>query len=191
LSNQNNNVYLQANFKAMITDLLKRVTNSLEIKDIPYMLSGSLALNAYTVPRMSLDIDIVIELHEEHLLDFFEIFKDDYYINENTVKEEIKRRGMFNVIDHKTGFKVDFIIKKETEYRKHEFSRRIRESISDFDVWIVSPEDLVISKIDWIQQYQSDKQINDIQNLLSISTIDLNYIKLWCNKLNLYTFELL
>ncbi len=175
----------------MITDLLKRVTNSLEIKDIPYMLSGSLALNAYTVPRMSLDIDIVIELHEEHLLDFFEIFKDDYYINENTVKEEIKRRGMFNVIDHKTGFKVDFIIKKETEYRKHEFSRRIRESISDFDVWIVSPEDLVISKIDWIQQYQSDKQINDIQNLLSISTIDLNYIKLWCNKLNLYTFELL
>jgi phosphoribosylpyrophosphate synthetase len=140
---------------------------------------------------MSLDIDIVIELHEEHLLDFFEIFKDDYYINENTVKEEIKRRGMFNVIDHKTGFKVDFIIKKETEYRKHEFSRRIRESISDFDVWIVSPEDLVISKIDWIQQYQSDKQINDIQNLLSISTIDLNYIKLWCNKLNLYTFELL
>lgn len=175
----------------MITDLLKRVTNSLEIKDISYMLSGSLALNAYTVPRMSLDIDIVIELHEEHLLDFFEIFKDDYYINENTVKEEIKRRGMFNVIDHKTGFKVDFIIKKETEYRKHEFSRRIRESISDFDVWIVSPEDLVISKIDWIQQYQSDKQINDIQNLLSISTIDLNYIKLWCNKLNLYTFELL
>jgi len=81
---------------------------------------------------------------------------------------------MFNVIDHKAGFNVDFIIKKESEYRKHEFSRQIRESISDFDVWIVSPRDLVI---DWIQQYQSDKQTNDIQNLLSISTIDMNYIK--------------
>ncbi len=155
------------------------------------MLSGSLALNAYAVPRMSLDIDIVIELHEEHLNDFFEIFKEEYYINEITVKEEVKRQGMFNVIDHNTGFKVDFIIKKETEYRIHEFSRRNRETISDFEVWIVSPEDLVISKIEWIQRYQSDKQISDIQNLLAISKIDLNYIKFWCNKLNLYTFELL
>jgi len=175
----------------MITDLLKRVTSALENKQIPYMLSGSLALNAYTVPRMSLDIDIVIELHEEHLNDFFEIFKEEYYVNEITVKQEVKRHGMFNVIDHYTGFKVDFIIKKETEYRIHEFSRRNRETISDFDVWIVSPEDLVISKIEWIQQYRSDKQISDIQNLLAISKIDLNYIKFWCNKLNLITFELL
>ena len=155
------------------------------------MLSGSLALNAYSVPRMSLDIDIVIELHDEQLNDFFEIFKDEFYINENTVKEETKRHGMFNVIDHKTGFKIDFIIKKETEYRNYEFSRRRRESIADFEVWIVSPEDLIISKIDWIQQYQSDKQINDIQNLLAIPDIDMEYIIFWCEKQRLNTYELL
>jgi hypothetical protein len=175
----------------MIIELLKRVTDSLEFKEISYMLSGSLALNAYSVPRMSLDIDIVIELHDEQLNDFFEIFKDEFYINENTVKEETKRHGMFNVIDHKTGFKIDFIIKKETEYRNYEFSRRRRESIADFEVWIVSPEDLIISKIDWIQQYQSDKQINDIQNLLAIPDIDMEYIIFWCEKQRLNTYELL
>ena len=175
----------------MIIELLKRVTDSLEFKEISYMLSGSLALNAYSVPRMTLDIDIVIELHDEQLNDFFEIFKDEFYINENTVKEETKRHGMFNVIDHKTGFKIDFIIKKETEYRNHEFSRRRRESIADFEVWIVSPEDLIISKIDWIQQYQSDKQINDIQNLLAIPDIDMKYIIFWCKKQRLNTYELL
>ena len=175
----------------MIIELLKRVTDSLEFKEISYMLSGSLALNAYSVPRMTLDIDIVIELHDEQLNDFFEIFKDEFYINENTVKEETKRHGMFNVIDHKTGFKIDFIIKKETEYRNHEFSRRRRESIADFEVWIVSPEDLIISKIDWIQQYQSDKQINDIQNLLAIPDIDMEYIIFWCEKLRLNTYKLL
>ena len=175
----------------MIIELLKRVTNSLELKEISYMLSGSLALNAYSVPRMSLDIDIVIELQEEQLNDFFEIFNVEFYINENTVKEETKHHGMFNVIDHKTGFKVDFIIKKETEYRNYEFSRRRRESIADFEVWIVSPEDLIISKIDWIQQYQSDKQINDIQNLLAIPDIDMEYIIFWCEKLRLNTYKLL
>ncbi|MEI6048015.1 MAG: hypothetical protein WCS03_03885 [Bacteroidota bacterium] len=175
----------------MITDLLKRVTQSLEEKEIPYMLSGSLALNAYTVPRMSLDIDIVIELNEEDLIGFFEIFNDNYYINRKTVKEEIQQHGMFNVIDLKTGFKVDFILKKETEYRNNEFSRRRREPIADFDVWIVSPEDLIISKIDWIQEYQSDKQISDIRNLMAMADLDMGYIIYWCKKLNLNTYELI
>jgi len=174
----------------MISELLKRVTQALEKHKIPYMLSGSLALNAYSIPRMSLDIDIVIELLEEHLNDFFEIFKNDYYIDKITVKEETKRHGMFNVIDHKTGFKVDFILKKETEYRNFEFARRRREPIADFQVWIVSPEDLIISKIDWIQQFQSDKQLSDIHNLLAIPGLEMNYIASWCKKLHLKTFDL-
>lgn len=175
----------------MIIELLKRIIKSLEDKEIPYMLSGSLALNSYTVPRMTLDIDIVIELHEENMHEFLSIFKDNFYINKNSVKDEIKRLGMFNVIDHQTGFKVDFILRKDTEYRKHEFLRRRREKIADFDVWIVSAEDLIISKIEWIQQLQSDKQITDIKNLLAISEIDKDYIINWCKKLNLKTFNLI
>lgn len=175
----------------MITELLNRIIDSLESKKIPYMLSGSLALLAYTIPRMTLDIDIVIELKEENLDDFLNIFQDGFYINESTVKTEIKRKGMFNVIDHKTGFKVDFIIKKETEYRRHEFSRRKIKIVDYLEVYMVSPEDLVISKIEWIQQYQSEKQIGDIQNLMSMPTIDKEYIKFWCQKLRLTTFNLI
>ncbi len=155
------------------------------------MLSGSLAVNVYSVPRMSLDIDIVIELKETYLDSFFEIFSEGYYININTVKQEILRYGMFKVINLRTGFKVDFILKKETEYRNNEFSRRRRESIADFDVWIVSPEDLVISKIAWIQQLKSDKQINDIENLIAIPGLDISYIIYWCNKLNLNSYGLI
>lgn len=155
------------------------------------MLSGSIALNSYTIPRMTLDIDIVIELHEENLNKFLSIFDKKYYLNKDTVREETKHLGMFNVIDYETGFKVDFILRKNSEYRKHEFSRRRKTTIADFEIWIVSPEDLVISKIEWIQQYQSDKQINDIENLLSNTKIDKNYIREWCKKLNLNTFNLI
>jgi len=174
----------------MILELLERVTRSLEGHRIPYMLSGSLALNAYAVPRMTLDIDIVIELNEEHLIDFFDIFKEDCYININTVISETKKRGMFNVIDHKTGFKIDFIIKKESEYRNKEFERRRKEKFPNFEFWLVSPEDLIISKVEWIQSLQSEKQIADIQNLMSNSNLDIEYIRYWTNKLNLRTFNL-
>jgi hypothetical protein len=175
----------------MILDLLKRITKSLESKNIPYMLSGSIALNNYTIPRMTLDIDIVIELHEENINEFLSIFGENYYINKNAVVEETKRLGMFNIIDHKTGFKVDFIVRKKSEYRQHEFKRRKKTIIADFDVWIVAPEDLVISKFEWVQQLQSDKQVADIENLLTVPDIDKIYIKYWCEKLNLETFNLL
>ena len=65
----------------MILNLLKKITKSLDSKKIPYMLSGSIALNNYTIPRMTLDIDFVIELHEENLNDFLSIFGNSYYVN--------------------------------------------------------------------------------------------------------------
>lgn len=175
----------------MILELLKRISLSLEKENIPYMLSGSIALNNYTVPRMTLDIDIVIELKEDNINNFLSIFGENYYVNENVVADEVKRSGMFNVIDHETGFKIDFIIRKNSEYRQHEFQRRQKIRISDFEIWIVTPEDLVVSKIEWIQRLKSDKQISDIENLLAIPDIDKNYIKKWCDKLKLDTYNLL
>ncbi|MBI4648698.1 MAG: hypothetical protein HY738_19465 [Bacteroidia bacterium] len=175
----------------MITELLRRITKLLEINHIQYMLSGGLALNAYTVPRMSLDIDFIIELHKANINKFLEIFKHGYYINSDVVMDELKRRGMFNVIDHLTGFKIDFIILKDSEYRRLEFARRRRERIADFEVWIVSPEDLIVSKIFWIQSLYSDRQINDIKNLLTVPDLDKEYIKNWCGRLKLNTFELI
>ena len=41
----------------MIFKLLQKVTRSLEDAGIPYMLSGSIALNRYSIPRKTLDID--------------------------------------------------------------------------------------------------------------------------------------
>ncbi|MBC8320884.1 MAG: hypothetical protein H8E34_09200 [Bacteroidetes bacterium] len=175
----------------MILTLLKRLTKEFDFHNISYMLSGSVAMGIYTVPRMTLDIDIVIELDNSNIDVFLNIFKENFYINAASVKEEIKRRGMFNVIDHDTGYKVDFIVRKESKYRRLEFARKRKANINDFSVWVVSPEDLVISKIEWIQQYPSPKQINDIENILDYEDIDKTYIIEWCNELGLVTFNLL
>jgi len=175
----------------MFLELLKTVTQLLEQNGIGYMVSGSLAVNVYSVPRMTLDIDIVIELDETNVKTFFEFFKSGYYINEETAIAEIKRRGMFNVIDHTSGLKIDFIVRKDTEYRLFEFSRKIRKMIENIPVWLVSAEDLIISKLEWIQQLQSEKQIQDIKFLMASPELDKEYISFWCKKLNLTTFNLI
>ena len=175
----------------MFHELLKRITGLLDKKGIDYMISGSLALNVYCIPRMTMDIDIVIELNQSNMHDFLELFGSGYYLSEETVREEIKRKGMFNVIDHTSGLKVDFIIRKDTEYRHLEFSRKTLKTIEDVQVWMVSPEDLVISKLEWIQQLKSEKQIQDIQMLVASSGLDIDYIRYWCKKLRLLTFDIL
>jgi hypothetical protein len=175
----------------MIIRLLQRVTHLLDEAGIQYMLSGSIALNRYTIPRMTLDIDMVIELNVNNLESFLKLWGENYYLNPATVRQEVKRTGMFNIIDYESGFKIDFIVRKNTNYRLLEFQRRKKEKINDVEVWMVSPEDLIISKLEWIQLLQSDKQMEDIRNLRSLPGIDLDYIKNWCKKLNLNTFDLL
>ena len=174
----------------MILQLLEKIVKSLETANITYMVSGSVALNTYTIPRMTRDIDIVIELQKKDIDLFCKIFESGFYIDPETVQEEVKRRGMFNVIDHQTGYKIDFIIRKNSEYRLLEFERRVRTNVYGFDIWLVSIEDLILSKLVWIQELQSERQMNDIQNLLENDTVDHAYIHHWCQKLDLQTFNI-
>lgn len=154
------------------------------------MLSGSLALNHYVKPRMTMDLDIVIELTHENKEKFTGIFDDNYYINKAVVHEEIARKGMFNVIDFETGFKIDFIVRKNNKYREIEFSRKKKVDLGEFHAWMVSPEDLIISKIIWIQKLESEKQMNDIKMLLGLKYLDFEYIRNWIQKLSLNTYNL-
>lgn len=89
-------------------DLLKEIVTALHERQIPDMLSGSLAMNAYTIPRMTRDIDIVIDLDVEQTDSFVEVFSKDFYVHRGSVEEEIRRRGIFNIIDHRSGYKIDF-----------------------------------------------------------------------------------
>jgi hypothetical protein len=56
---------------------------------------------------------------------------------------------------------------------------------------MISPEDLLISKMIWIQQLKSEKQVNDIHMLLRLDELDMTYIRTWLNKLDLKTYDLL
>lgn len=175
----------------MILKLLEEVCAKLEGVDIPYMLSGSLAMNVYTVPRMTRDIDIVIHLETNDIETFSDLFNDGFYIYKEGIEPEIQRQGMFNVINYESGEKIDFIIRKNSEFHINEFDRRRRTEAFGFKAWVVSAEDLIISKLKWIQDLESETQKRDVSNLLNISDIDREYVKSWCKELNLKTYNLI
>jgi hypothetical protein len=150
------------------------------------MLTGSLAANFYAAPRMTRDIDIVVEILKADVSKFVRIFQDDFYIDEGAVADAIKHETMFNIIHNDTVLKIDFVIRKESSYRNTEFQRRRRIKFDDIHIWIVAPEDLIISKLFWSKDTLSDFQLRDVKNLLtSTKNLDEEYISKWIQTLGL------
>lgn len=174
-----------------LKELLIFVTSRLEKEGIEYMLSGSVAMSTYTIPRMTRDIDIVIELKVDEIEKFTSIFEGRFYLFKEGIQEQIERRGMFNAIDNESGYKIDFIIRKESLFNRTEFNRKLKNKVFGLEVWIVSIEDLIISKLRWMQDSESQIQKEDVENLLENKSIDFEYLKKWIGELNLKTFGLL
>lgn len=93
---------------------------------------------------------------------------------------------MFNMIHNALVVKVDCVVRKETDYRREEFARRRAVSIAGRQVFIVSPEDLILSKLDWAKESRSQVQLDDVRNLLrSVQDLDTAYLTRWANRLGL------
>ncbi|MHC4510596.1 MAG: nucleotidyl transferase AbiEii/AbiGii toxin family protein [Planctomycetota bacterium] len=167
-------------------EVLKIVTGRLNDAGIPYMISGSIAANYYTIPRMTRDIDIVVELKQSDVDKFVGLFEGDFYVDREMVTEEVSRQGTFNLIHNQYVIKIDFIMKSSSPYRHAEFSRKTHVLIEQSPMWFVSAEDLVISKLIWAKDSHSEMQLKDVRNLTeTVDSLDMGYIGDWLQKLGL------
>jgi len=168
-------------------DVLHDVATRLEEASIPYMLTGSMALNYYAEPRMTRDIDLVIDVHGDDVSQLVSAFQPEYYVPRSTVEKAVQQRSMFNLIHRESVLKIDFILRKATRYREVEFDRRQRVQLGPAEVYVVRKEDLIISKIAWAEDSQSDVQKRDVRNLMATDH-DEEYLEHWLKELHLYRF---
>lgn len=166
--------------------VLEDVVSRLDGAGIPYMVSGSMALNYYGPPRMTRDIDLVVELAPGSVSGFIGAFAEGYYLEPDAVGRAASEQGMFNLIRLDGVVKVDFIVRKNTEYRRLEFSRRRRVRFESVDLFIVSAEDLILSKLEWARDSRSDLQLGDVRGLLAAAPgLDRAYLDDWAARLGL------
>jgi hypothetical protein len=158
-------------------DVVERLTSS----NISYMLTGSFALNYYAIPRMTRDIDMVVELDRGDVDKIMRLFEHDFYVDRDAVFRAISNRALFNIIHLEHAVKVDLIVKKHTEYEDVKFQRRILATVDDIELWIISKEDLIISKLQWAQASHSEFQLRDVRNLVATG-YDFDYMRQWSEK---------
>ncbi len=163
---------------------LRDIVTRLETAAIEYMLTGSVALNCYAQPRMTRDIDLVVAFYLKDAARIETVLGADYYVSADAAREAVLHQSSFNAIHQATLMKVDFMVRKREDYRLHEFTRKVRVRVEDFDLWVVSKEDLILSKLHWARESGSERQLADVENLIATGC-DVDYLREWSARLNL------
>jgi hypothetical protein len=166
--------------------ILKLVTARLEAAGIAYMLTGSIAAGYYAEPRMTRDVDLVVELEADDGARVAALFEPEFLVDAEVVARAIQRQSMFNLIHIGAALKIDMIVRKDLPYRREEFLRRRQVTIDGQEMWLVSPEDLILSKLDWSKNSRSEVQWRDVRSLLrSVANLDEMYLNRWAGELGI------
>src|SRR2546430_1999491 len=149
----------------LLSDCLRRLNTS----GISYMLTGSMASNAWGIPRTTHDLDFVIQLPPSQVHGFVAAFAaSEYFIDELSVHAAYQPPHQFNVIHVPSALKADFWLLAPVPFEREMFARRIKDIWFGETMWLATAEDVVLHKLYWNRMSPSDRQINDIVGVVTV-----------------------
>jgi hypothetical protein len=163
---------------------LRDVCERLDGAGIAYMLTGSLAMSFYARPRMTRDIDLVVAFESVKVKQFLDALGADFHADASAIMAALRDGRPWNIIHVPSVAKIDLIPRKDTPYRRAEFERRRRVELAGVSLWIVSVEDLILSKLEWSRESRSEQQRRDVGLLLQVP-LDRAYLDEWATRLGL------
>lgn len=167
-------------------EFLRSIVQRLDAAAVPYMLTGSLALAIWAIPRMTRDIDVVIEADAAAVRRIVEAFALDCYVSPEAAAEAAAGHTMFNAIHLTSLLKADFILRRDEPYERVKFGRRREVTLDEFRVHVISPEDLILSKLQWGRSTGSARQLEDVRALMRHAVaLDTAYLEQWATRLDL------
>lgn len=167
-------------------EFLRSIVERLNGAGIPYMLTGSLALAIWARPRMTRDVDVVIEADEASVQRIVAAFRQDSYVSAEAAAEAARLGAIFNVIHFTSLLKADFILLRDDAYERAKFARRRVIDVDGLAVSVISPEDLILSKLLWARGSASTRQAEDVRLLLGdVVGLDEAYLQEWAARLDL------
>lgn len=166
------------------------IAQTLEQIGIRYAVGGSLASSLYGVMRSTLDVNILADMKLEHVHPLVGALSEQFYMDDRMMRDAINHQSSFNLIHYETAFKVDVFICKQRGFDRMQLERRnlsLITSDSEQGVYVVSPEDIILAKLEWYQlgHEVSDRQWRDILGVLKIreGELDLGHMHEWASEL--------
>ncbi|MBP7142501.1 MAG: hypothetical protein KBA71_11385 [Opitutaceae bacterium] len=162
----------------------------LERAEVPYMVTGATAAILYGQPRVTNDLDVVLQLNDAGRGRLLAAFSGaEFYVPpESVIRTEQARfqRGHFNIIHLKTGYKADIYLVGFDPLHAWAFPLRRRVKwVSGVDLSVAPPEYVVIRKLEFYREGRSTKHLVDIRAIQRITGFDVTLLTPWINRLGL------
>ncbi|MBI4499948.1 MAG: hypothetical protein HY700_02185 [Gemmatimonadetes bacterium] len=149
-------------------ELIRRFVLPLEPLGLRYMVTGSVAAMSYGEPRLTNDVDIVLDLPAQRIADFVTTFQapDLYVPPVETIRNAVNApRGSFNLILVTEALKADFFVGLDGLSRWG-LQRRHAEAIGEESIWIAPAEYVIVRKLEYFRLGGSAKHLSDIRSML-------------------------
>lgn len=163
-------------------DLILLFTQPLERLGLPYMVTGSVAGILYGEPRLTHDVDIVVEIPRHLARAVSAAFPESefYCPPEEVIAVEAARprRGHFNLIHHGSGFKADLYLVGEDPLHRWALQRVHRLPLGGAEIVAAPPEYVILRKLEYYREGGSDKHVRDIRSILALQGASLDRVAL-------------
>ena len=154
-------------------NLFQIFTSRFNQTEIDYMVTGSIAAIIYGQPRLTHDVDLVVELHRDQIPKLLDQFPQDlfYCPPEEVIRIEIAResRGHFNLIHHDTAFKADIYPINSEQLHHWAIANRRKVIVDNDTLWLAPPEYVIVRKLQYYREGHSSKHLTDIQIMIEFS----------------------
>jgi hypothetical protein len=160
-------------------DLFHIYISRLNNLGVCYMVTGAVASIIYGEPRLTHDMDLVIELSAAEINDFISAFPSEefYCPPSEVVLVEINRRqrGHFNLIHHMTGFKADIYICGQDKLHRWALEHRKNVGLAGEKYWVAPIEYVILRKLEYYREGTSHKHLQDIAGMLELSSDQVDF----------------
>jgi len=168
------------------------VVRAFDALRIPYYLGGSMASSVHGIYRATADADFVAAVRPQHAEPLVGLLHPAFYADLGAIQAAAASHRSFNVIHLETMLKVDVFVAKTDPFHLMQMRRRSLVATGpdgQAHIYVASPEDTVLAKLDWYRQGGgvSDRQWNDVLGVLKVQgpALDRAYLDEWARKLGL------
>ena len=164
-----------------VTDSLTlRAVDALDAISVPYLLAGSFASNFFGLPRSTKDAGFVVQLSGGVGAEFGQRLGSEFELDTQLTFETVTGTCRQMVYHLRSPFKIEIFLLSKDAHDQIRFLRRREEDLFGRKVWLLSPEDVIVSKLRWARR----KDEEDVRGVMAVQRgkLDWSHIEHWCRQ---------